>query len=101
MKTKVKTKGRRELTLKDRLSRLTYVQACKLLGAEGERLIRRGGGYEIDIDEDLHFGSDSFRLRLDGTVVTITLRWPKRSSTYAGTARRAKGHVSTSGLPSL
>lgn len=75
--------SRRELTLKDRLSRLTYVQACKLLGAEGERLIRLGGRYEIDIDEDVHFGGDSFRLRFDGTVVTITqmaeakqhLRW--------------------------
>lgn len=34
---------KRELTLKDRLSRLTFRQACKLLGAEGERLIRQGG----------------------------------------------------------
>ncbi len=65
MKTKAKTNGRRELTLKDRLSRLTYVQACKLLGTEGERLIRHGGGYEIDIDEDVYFGGDLFRLRLD------------------------------------
>ncbi len=70
--------GKRELTLKDRLSRLTYLQACKLLGAEGERLIRHGGGYEIDIDGDVYFGGDLFRLRLDtlqrdlSPVVTIT-----------------------------
>ena len=72
MKTKTKTNGRRELTLKDRLSRLSYLQACKLLGAEGERLIRQGGGYEIDIDGDVYFHGDLFRLRLGGAVVTIT-----------------------------
>ncbi|MCH8967127.1 MAG: DEAD/DEAH box helicase [Planctomycetes bacterium] len=72
MSTSVKTSKKRELTLKDRLSRLTYLQACKLLGAEGERLIRHGGGTEIDIDEDVYFGGDLFRLRLNGAVVTIT-----------------------------
>lgn len=72
-----------ELTLKDRLSRLTFRQACKLLGGSAEQLIRRGGKYEIDIAEDVYFGGDLFRLRLDGAVVTITpmaeaeqrLRW--------------------------
>lgn len=67
-----RTGSTRELTLKDRLSRLTYMQACKLLGTEGERLIRHGGAREIDIDEDVHFGGDLFRLRLNGVVVTIT-----------------------------
>jgi len=38
-----KNKQRRELTLKDRLSRLTYLQACKLLGSEGRNLIQAGG----------------------------------------------------------
>ncbi|MCK4661163.1 MAG: DEAD/DEAH box helicase [Phycisphaerae bacterium] len=64
---------RRELTLKDRLSRLTYLQACKLLGADGESLIREGGKHEIDIDEQVHLGGDLFRLRLPDAVVTITL----------------------------
>ncbi len=72
MAKRTRTSGKRELTLKDRLSRLTYLQACKLLGAEGERLIRRGGACEIDIDEDVYFGGDLFRLRLNGVVVTIT-----------------------------
>ena len=62
----------RELTLKDRLSRLTFAQACKLLGPGGDRLIRAGGGWEIDIDEQVYLGDDLFRLRLDGAVVTIT-----------------------------
>ncbi len=80
MKTKVKTNDRptkrtkpRELTLKDRLSRLTYLQACKLLGGEGERLIRHGGACEIDIDEDVYLGGDLFRLHHNGAVATITL----------------------------
>lgn len=69
-----KTNGRRELTLKDRLSRLTFTQVCKLLGPEAPRLIRAGGGWEIDLDGDVYLGDDLFRLRLNGAVVTITLR---------------------------
>jgi superfamily II DNA or RNA helicase len=67
--------ARRELTLKDRLSRLDYVQACKLLGSEGGQLIRKGGGlYEVDIEEAVYLRGDLFRLTLpDGAVVTITL----------------------------
>ncbi|MEP0841292.1 MAG: DEAD/DEAH box helicase, partial [Phycisphaerae bacterium] len=61
-----------ELTLKDRLSRLTYTQACRLLGPEGQQLIRRGGDYEVAIDEQVYFEGDLFRLKLDGAVATIT-----------------------------
>jgi superfamily II DNA or RNA helicase len=68
-----KTNGRRELTLKDRLSRLNFVQACKLLGPDAPRLIRRGGGWEISIDDQVYLGDDLFRLSLNGAVVTITL----------------------------
>jgi len=64
---------KRELTLKDRLSRLTYHQACKLLGPEGGSLIRAGGRYEINIDEQMHLGGDLFRLSLPGCTVTIKL----------------------------
>lgn len=75
MRTEMEQKNRRNrgLTLKDRLSRLTYRQACKLLGTEGESLIRQGGKYEINIDEDVHLGGDLFRLSLPDAVVTITL----------------------------
>jgi hypothetical protein len=31
-----------KLTLKDRLSRPTYLQACKLLGDDGKPLLQRG-----------------------------------------------------------
>jgi hypothetical protein len=36
------TKPSHRLTLKDRLSRLNFTQACKLLGAEGRQLIQQG-----------------------------------------------------------
>lgn len=67
------TPKRRELTLRDRLSRLTLTQACKLLGPEGARLIREGGKYEIQIDEEVYLGDDLFRLSLGDAVATITL----------------------------
>jgi superfamily II DNA or RNA helicase len=86
MKTKVrtrkinKTKASKKLTLKDRLSRLTYVQATKLLGPKGPQWIRQGASHdEIDIDCDVYFRGDLFRLRLrdaagrgKDAVVTIT-----------------------------
>ena len=76
-----KTKKSSNLTLKDRLSRLTYVQACKLLGPDGSQLIQRGGAYdEIDIQGDVYLRGDLFRLKLrsagpggQDVVVTITL----------------------------
>ena len=63
----------KELTLKDKLSRLTYTQACKLLGENAAQLIRQGGKYGIDIEEQVYLGGDLFRLNVDGAVVTITL----------------------------
>ncbi len=74
------TRKSKKLTLKDKLSRLTYIVACQLLGAEGEKLIRAGGKYDaIDIGRDAYLGGDLFRLRLPGAasgadaVVTITM----------------------------
>ncbi|HOW18237.1 MAG TPA: SWIM zinc finger domain-containing protein, partial [Phycisphaerae bacterium] len=67
------TRTEQPLTLKDRLSRLTFLQACRLLGEQGARLIREGGRYEIAIEEQVYLGDDLFRLKLDGAVVTITL----------------------------
>jgi len=67
------TRTEQQLTLKDRLSRLTFLQACRLLGEHGARLIREGGRYEIAIEEQVYLGDDLFRLKLDDAVVTITL----------------------------
>jgi superfamily II DNA or RNA helicase len=80
VRAKKKTKQSKKLTLKDRLSRLSYVQAAKLLGPSGPQLIRQGASNDaIDIGRDVYFRGDLFRLRLRGAaptgkdaVVTIT-----------------------------
>ena len=61
----------RALTLRDRLSRLSFQRACKLLGPEGERLIQKGGAFEVELDEQVRMTGSSFRLRLAGAVATI------------------------------
>ena len=48
------TKPSTELTLFDTLSRLTFVRATKLLGADGNSLIAAGGKYDIDITTYAH-----------------------------------------------
>jgi superfamily II DNA or RNA helicase len=83
MKTKTrtaKTKHSGKLTLKDRLSRLTHYRACQLLGPAGPQLIRQGAAFDdIDVDRDVYFRGDLFRLKLRGVgaggrdvVATIT-----------------------------
>lgn len=67
------TKASHRLTLRDRLSRLNFTQACKLLGAEGRQLIQRGGKRSIDIAEQVYFEGDLFRVKFDDAIVTITL----------------------------
>jgi superfamily II DNA or RNA helicase len=61
------------INLKDKLSHLTYRQACKLLGTNGEKLIRQGGKYEIDISEQVILRRDIFQLNLAEAVITIRL----------------------------
>ncbi len=70
------------INLKDKLSHLTYRQACKLLGSEGERLIRTGGKYDIDITEQVVWGDNFFRLNLEDTFVTISLKPEKPKSLH-------------------
>ena len=67
------TKKSGELTLQDRLSRLSYTSACKFLGERGKWLIQEGGKHEIDIDERVYLGNDLFRLSFPECTVTITL----------------------------
>src|SRR5258708_4189965 len=58
------TKKNTDLTLHDRLSRLTYRQACKLLGEQGEKLIQRGGAWDIDIEEQVELNNEFFSAKL-------------------------------------
>jgi len=64
-----------ELTLKDKLSRLTLREAVKLLGPEGEQLIRLGGTFEIvDFPGQVLLSHDRFELRLPEATVAISLK---------------------------
>ena len=60
-------------TLKDKLSQLTFRQACKWLGPEGETLLKAGGKYAVDLDEQVHLSDEGFTLTLPGAAVTILL----------------------------
>src|SRR5262245_45911908 len=78
------------LSLHDRLSRLTFLEACKLLGPEAKTLIQKSANlWELRIPDDVYMRGDLFRLRFPEAVkgkpviVTITamaearnrLRW--------------------------
>ena len=68
------------INLRDKLSLLTYREVSKLLGPEGEQLVRAGGKYDIEINENVVLRDDLFRMNVEGAVVTITLspERPKR-----------------------
>jgi superfamily II DNA or RNA helicase len=67
------------LSLRDRLSRLTFLDACKLLGTQGRQLIQRNANaWPITIPDDVHVGDDLFRVKFPGyggeepAIVTLT-----------------------------
>src|SRR6266404_4316650 len=70
-----------KLSLKDRLSRLSFGDACKLLGPKGRKLIQKNSnGWDFLIADHVFLGDDLFRLRFPGEyvddqplIVTITL----------------------------
>ena len=71
------TRKSSQLTLKDKLSRLTLRQAGKLLGPDGEKHIMRGGRFSIDVDSQVSLTPRRFRLELfepEACVVTISLQ---------------------------
>ena len=67
------TKASAELTLFDLLSRLTFLKAAKLLGAQGQRLIAEGGKHDIDITTQVLLGPDEFRLAIESATVRLAL----------------------------
>jgi superfamily II DNA or RNA helicase len=79
MMTPATTRPRSQLTLKDRLSRLTFVDACKLLGPSGAKLIQKGGNrWDPKIHGDVFLGDDLFRLCLPeksagGQAITVSI----------------------------
>jgi ERCC4-related helicase len=74
-----RTRPAAKLSLRDRLSRLTFLAACKLLGPNGKDLIQRNANkWEFKIAEDVYFAGDLFRLRFpdettDGNALTVTI----------------------------
>jgi hypothetical protein len=72
------TKQSNNLTLFDKLSRLTFTQVSKLLGPGGKQLIQGAGAREIDISQDVELQRDTFRLRLGASTVTIALHAASR-----------------------
>ena len=69
-----------QLTLKDRLSRLTLVQAQKLLGPDGAQLLAKGGAIDVDLATQVVFSEERLqvtfpdaRARRAPAVVTVAL----------------------------
>ena len=56
------TKKSTELTLIDKLSRLSYQQTIRLLGGDGPKLLRAGDKWDFQIEEDVYLSEDLFRL---------------------------------------
>ena len=57
------TKKSSQLTLIDKLSRLSYSQTLKLLGSDAPKLLRAGDRWDFRIEEDVYLGEDLFRLK--------------------------------------
>src|SRR2546426_11542847 len=57
------TKKSTELTLIDKLSRLSDSETVKLLGSDGRKLLRAGDKWDFRIEEDVFVGEDLFRLK--------------------------------------
>ncbi len=66
------TKCADALTLQDRLSRLSFVEAAKLLGSQGGKLIRQGGRTEVD-PANVSLDARRLRVALPDACVTISL----------------------------
>jgi hypothetical protein len=67
-------------TLKDRLSHLSFTQACKLLGPRGKALILEGGKFDIDLTDQVTLDEDYFRLTLGTVRVEFSLNSAKKSA---------------------
>ncbi len=82
------------LTLKDKLSHLSYAQACRMLGPEGKNLIQAGGKRDIDLFEQTSLTRQRFRLELEDARVEIALdpAAPKRLKIQCSSCRQSCEH---------
>ena len=65
----MKTKDSSKLTLRDRLSRLTFAQACKWLGTDGPRWMRQTVRAEVDPANDVLLDDDTLQITFPGMAV--------------------------------
>ncbi len=73
----------KELTLRDRLSRLNFKQACKLLGPEGASIIRKGGKYSIELTDDtVYLDNELFSIKVHDALVIIRLADDRRNRLF-------------------
>ncbi|MBN1672532.1 MAG: DEAD/DEAH box helicase [Kiritimatiellae bacterium] len=71
------TKKSSKLTLRDRLSRLNFLQACKLLGGTGGAMIREGGKIEIEL-ANVNLTDERLAVGVDGATVSMWLSDDRR-----------------------
>ncbi len=56
-------RSKKRISFRDRLARLTYIQACRLLGDEGERLLGNGGKrWDLNTEDHAYLAGDLFRV---------------------------------------
>jgi len=57
---------KRRIGIRDRLGRLTYRAACRLLadGEEGMARLRQGAQFEINLPRDVYLGGDMLRVNV-------------------------------------
>jgi superfamily II DNA or RNA helicase len=89
------TKKPSALTLRDRLSHLSFLPACKLLGERAKALLREGGALDVDPSEQVTLSDDRFVLRLPEAQVAIELsdESPMRLRVRCSACREACVHA--------
>ena len=68
------TKKSTELTIIDKLSRLSYSQTLKLLGSDAPKLLRTGDRWDFRIEDDVYLGEDLFRLKFHWRQAKVNRR---------------------------
>jgi len=67
-----RSQRKKRISFRDRLARLTYIQACRLLGEQGEQLLRKGGKrWDLNTEDHAYLAGDFFRVSIpDETLPT-------------------------------
>ncbi len=62
--SKISHRVTKRLTLRDRLSQLTYRAACRLHGTDGEQMLRQSNLFRIDPASDINLMTDTLVAKL-------------------------------------